>query len=185
MTDPLTTLSGTLDAVWAQLARGASDRDAPARHPVLATAGRSGGEARMVVLRSADRDGARVEIHTDRRSAKVGELVAEPRASLLVWDPAQRLQIRLRARFEVLAGEAVAPLWQALPGAARALYGGRPAPGTPIPEPGDHIADPAAHAFCVLRGALSEIETLHLAKLGHRRTLFRAAEGWQGRWCAP
>ncbi|TCO74193.1 pyridoxamine 5'-phosphate oxidase family protein [Rhodovulum euryhalinum] len=185
MTDPLTTLSGTLDTVWTLLARGATDRDAPARHPVLATSGRDGAEARMVVLREARRDPPRVEIFADRRSAKVSELSAEPRASLLVWDPALRLQVRLRARFQVLAGEAVAPLWQALPGAARALYGGRPAPGAPIPEPGDHIADPAAHAFCVLRGVLAEIETLHLATLGHRRALFRATDDWQGGWCAP
>lgn len=185
MTDPLRTLAGTLDAVWQQLERGATDRAAPARHPVLATAGRAGAEARMVVLRTARREAGLVELYADRRSAKVGELAAEPRASLLVWDPAERLQIRLRARFEVLAGAAVAALWDALPGAARALYGGRPAPGMPIQDPGDHVADPAAHAFCVLRGALCEIETLQLATLGHRRALFRAADGWTGRWCAP
>ncbi|TCP38027.1 pyridoxamine 5'-phosphate oxidase family protein [Rhodovulum marinum] len=185
MNDPLTTLAGTLDTVWHHLERGTVQRDAPARHPVLATAGPAGAEARMVVLRAAGRIDDRIEVYADRRSAKVGELASEPRASLLVWDPAQRLQIRLRARFQVLAGETVAALWEALPGPARALYGGRPAPGTPISGPGDHIADPAAHAFCVLRGALSEIETLHLATLGHRRALFRAADGWRGQWCAP
>ena len=49
-------LAATLDRAWAMLAAGVADRTAPARHPVLATVGRGGGaEARVVVLRGADR----------------------------------------------------------------------------------------------------------------------------------
>ena len=62
------TLDDTLNDVWQRLGRGVADRKAPARHPVLATVGKNGGEARMVVLRGADRATGCLEVHTDRKS---------------------------------------------------------------------------------------------------------------------
>lgn len=185
MTDPLATLPGTLDEVWRQLELGVADRTAPARHPVLATAGGEGAEARMVVLRAADRARGTLEIHTDVRSGKVAELRAEKRASLHVWIPDAGLQIRLRCHVQILAGGAAAPYWDAVPVSARALYGGDPAPGQNIDRPDDHAAGADPACFCVLRGRLVEIETLQIAEPQHRRAVFRAAAGWEGTWRAP
>ncbi|SIO53347.1 Pyridoxamine 5'-phosphate oxidase [Rhodovulum sp. ES.010] len=185
MSDPLATLPGTLDAVWARLEAGPRDRAAPARHPVLATVGTCGAEVRMVVLRAAERAQATVEIFTDRRSAKIRDLAAEPRASLLVWDPDALFQIRLRARFHPLDDPPAAARWDALPAAARALYGAMPPPGTPIGQPEEHNAKADPAAFCALQGMIDEIETLHLAAAPHRRARFHAEDAWAGQWCAP
>ncbi|TCP62302.1 pyridoxamine 5'-phosphate oxidase [Rhodovulum bhavnagarense] len=179
------TLPGVLDLVWQRLSDGILDRHAAARTPVLATRGAAGAEARMVVLRAADRTAGHVDIHSDLRAAKVAELRAEPHAALLVWDGLALLQIRLRARFEVLSGPAVEPDWQASAPSSRTLYGGSPAPGAPLPHPSDHAPGPDRAAFAVLRGWLTEIETLHLRPDHHRRALFRAADGWAGSWRAP
>lgn len=185
MSDPLASIDGTLDVVWDALARGAADRDAPARHPVLATVGPAGAEARIVVLRAADRAKARVAIHTDLRSGKVAQLRSDPRASLLVWLPDATLQIRLRVRFALLTGRDADRFWGALPEAARALYGGMPPPGRPVARPEDHAPGQDPDAFCVLDGRVSEIETLKLDATRHRRALFRATDNWRGGWRAP
>jgi pyridoxamine 5'-phosphate oxidase len=176
--------AATLDQVWQRLEQGVSDRTAPARHPVLATVG-DGGEARIVVLRAARRDTATVDLHTDLRSAKVAHVRAEPRATLLVWDPASHLQIRLRMRIRILTGDGVAPDWDRVPQGARLVYGADPAPGRPVSSPDAVIlsADPAA--FAVLRGTITQIETLHLGPDLHRRCMFSATDGWQGQWLAP
>ncbi|MGY6410125.1 MAG: hypothetical protein ACXIUV_03735 [Alkalilacustris sp.] len=70
---------------WARLVRGVHDRRAAARHPTLATVAADGApQLRTVVLRAADRAQARLHVHTDLRSAKVGDLRAEPRAAVHV-----------------------------------------------------------------------------------------------------
>jgi hypothetical protein len=178
-------LQETLAEVWRRLSRGAADRRAPARHPVLATAGRDGGaEARILVLRGADRDGARIELHTDRLSGKAAELAADPRAALLVWDAEARLQIRLRLRAAMRTGADAAQAWARVPESARLQYGGMP-PGTPIAAPGEDRPAAEAGRFAVLDCRVDEIETLVLGEDRHRRALFRRAEGWAGQWLAP
>ncbi|MGF1445591.1 MAG: pyridoxamine 5'-phosphate oxidase family protein [Pikeienuella sp.] len=185
MADSQQGLHDTLDAVWVRLQRGVTDRAAPARHPVLATTGRHGfAEARLVVLRGADRRRGRLEVHTDRASAKVVELVASPGATLLVWDAAAQLQIRLRAWVEVLDPEACAAAWALVPDQARAQYGGEPLPGRPIAAPDLHQPAADGARFAALDCAIAEIETLQLGP-PPRRALFTAAEGWCGRWLVP
>lgn len=170
MTDPFANLESTLDEVWQRLTRGVAVRRAPARHPVLATVGADGAEARVVVLRAADREAGTLTIHTDSASGKVTELRKTPGATLLVWDEEAKLQIRLRATVDITEGDAEA--FARLPDPARANYGGTPAPGTPIPEPGAHDPAPDARRFTVLVAHIREIETLHLGT-PHRRARFR------------
>ena len=100
-------LHTTLDQVWLRLGRGVVDRKADARHPIFATAGAGGPEARIVVLRQADRALSAVSVFTDMRSAKITDLRYETRASLLVWEQKARLQIRLRVHVEITSGAAV------------------------------------------------------------------------------
>lgn len=179
-------LAALHDDIWQRLGRGVADRRAPARHPVLASAGRGGGaEARVVVLRGAARSRAELEIHTDTLSAKVAELTADPRASLVIWDPRARLQMRLRAQVAIATGPAVADRWARVPGGSRRAYGGLPAPATPIDSPTQHDPAPSEARFAVLTCALHEIDALHLGDTRHRRALFRRADGWTGQWIAP
>lgn len=175
-------LSATLDKAWALLTQGITDRGAPARHPVLATASADGAEARILVLRGADRAAATVTLFTDAATSKVAELQADPRATLLVWDPSQRLQIRLRATITMRAGHPEE--WAALSDGARAVYGGDPAPGHTIREPEAHRPIPDPTRFIVLTAHLREIETLHLST-PHVRAIFSAGDGFRGRWVAP
>lgn len=179
-------LDATLDEVWRRLGRGVADRRAPARHPVLATAGAGGPEARVVVLRAAERAGATVEFHTDRRSGKIADLAGDPRAALVVWEARAHLQLRLRVHARVLDGAAAAERWARVPPAARGNYGG-PVPGGPeaAPEEAGGAGLAAEEAFAPVLCRIDEIETLHLGRDRHRRAVFARAEGFAGRWVAP
>lgn len=166
-----------LDLVWRHLGRGAVDRKHPARHPTLATIGPDGPEARTLVLRAADRATGTLDLHTDLASPKVAQIHAEPRVAVHVWVPKARLQIRARARAEVSQGDAA--LFETLPAAARANYGGA-VPGGPPGDP-DTPGDPAR--FGVIRLTLHRIDALALTD-PHVRVVFEAPD-WTGVPVAP
>lgn len=184
MADWWAELAGTQAQAWHRILRGLADRRAPARHPVLATAGLHGGaEARVVVLRGASRTDRRLEVHSDAAAGKAAEIAADPRATLLIWEAKAQLQIRLRVT--VTAIPADPDRWARVPEAARQVYGGTPPPGTVLEDPADWTGAPTLDRFLALDCALDEMETLHLGPDRHRRALFRAADGWRGRWIAP
>lgn len=186
MSEWFETLEGLRERVWQRLGRGVADRRAPARHPTLATVGTDGApEARTVVLRGAVQSAGTVTIYTDAASAKVAELARDPRAALHVWEPKDRLQIRLALTVSVRTGAALDPLWEALSPGARRAYGGQPAPGLPIDDPVSGYAETRERArFAVMEGRVERIEALHLGDW-HRRAAFARDDGFAGGWIAP
>lgn len=170
-------VSDMLDRVWRHLSRGVSDRRHPARHPTLATLGPDGPEQRTLVLRAADRDAARLELHTDMASPKVAQIRHDPRVALHVWVPKDKLQIRIRAQASVTPGDLA--LFARLPEDARRNYGGSAPGGVLEDAPSD--GDPARFAAIALK--VRRIDALVLED-PHRRAIFDAPD-WQGRWVAP
>ena len=179
------TLPWLLGEVWRGLDRGVADTPAPARHLALATVGSGGAEIRTVVLRAVDRDAATLDVHTDVETPKVAQLRADPRASLMFWDRAENLQVRLRTRVTVIVGPEAEATWHAVPEAARENYGSEPAPGTPIDRPDGFRAGVTQDRFAILRADVLEIDVVHLGRTPHRRALFAAPDGFAGFWLAP
>ena len=174
-----------LDQVWLRLGRGVVDRKADARHPTFATVGSSGAEARIVVLRHADRAQTTLSVYGDLRAGKIQDLMQDPRASILVWEQKTKLQIRLRVHVEIRSGDAVAHHWQRVPERAKAVYGSKPAPGTPIDQPENLMEHGRPEAFAVLVCTIKEIEALYLGSDLHRRAKFSLDTKWVGLWLAP
>jgi hypothetical protein len=170
-------VSDMLDRVWRHLTRGVADRRHPARHPTLATLGPEGPEARTLVLRAADRDAARLELHTDMASPKAAQIGQNPRVALHVWIPKDRLQIRIRAEAVVRPGDPA--LFASLPIEARRNYGGAVPGGVPREAAGD--GDPARFGSIALE--VRRIDALVLDD-PHLRAVFEAPD-WAGRWVAP
>ena len=107
MSEWFESLDGIFAQLWTGLEQGVADRNAPARHPTIATVSVDGWpETRMVVLRSATRETGGLEVHTDITSAKVASLRAQPRAELHVWDSEKRLQTRARCTVTMTSGVA-------------------------------------------------------------------------------
>lgn len=182
MSDPV--WAGDLADFLAEAWRRLEAAEGAARHPALATSGDAGPELRTVVLRSADRSTATLEIHTDAASPKVAQLRRRARASLLVWDPAAALQIRIDARISIRSGASAGAWWDRVPRKVRQRYGGT-APGAPVAAPEDVVdaADPGR--FAVLRAYADRIDLLHLGAERQRRAVYLSADGFAGCWVAP
>jgi pyridoxamine 5'-phosphate oxidase len=171
--------------VWTRLTRGVNDRHAPARHPTLATVGTDGvPQARTVVLRAADPEPGTLTLYTDRHSAKVAELRANPLAALHIWDAAAHLQIRIEAAVTIGTGAESAGVWAGVPEASRYAYSSTATPGQPIPEALAYTKTPDPAAFALLCLSVEAIDALHLGR-DHRRARFERRDDWAGQWLVP
>jgi len=185
-------LDETLRAAWALLGRGAKDRKAPAHTPVLATNGADAPRVRTVVLRGCDREARTLHFHTDRRSAKVPEIEADPAGAVLVYDPKQKIQLRLDCRLSVHSDDEIArEAWAATRDFSRICYQVMRAPGEVVGDPAavpfsaEDSHDGADH-FAVIVAEVTRVEWLYLAAHGHRRAEFVWQDGtWQSRWLVP
>jgi len=182
----------SLNAAWSLLARGAKDRKAPAHTPVLATNGDGGPRLRTVVLRGCDREPRRLRFHTDRRSAKVAEIAADPAGAVLVYDPGRKIQLRLDCVLSIHIDDDLArEAWAATRDFSRVCYQVMRGPGDPLGDPRE-VPFSAADSnegwdhFAVIAAEATRIEWLYLAAHGHRRAEFVWRDGdWKGRWLIP
>ncbi len=196
---PADSLPDILAHAWNLLVRGGADRKSPVHTPVVASVDATGlPQARVMVLRKADPAAATLRFHTDARSPKVTQLDGKP-VAVLAYHAAEQVQLRISgvARIGRSTDEADA-IWAGSTLFARRCYLAEQAPGTPLPGPASGLpawiegqqptADqivPARANFALLWVGVTAIDWLHLANSGHRRALFRAADGWAGEWVAP
>ena len=185
-------LDATLRAAWDLLGRGAKDRKAPAHTPVLATNGDGPPNLRTVVLRASDREAGRLRFHTDRRSHKVAEIEADPAGAVLVYDPRQKIQLRIDCRLSIHIEDGLArEAWAATRDFSRICYQVMHGPGETVTDPREvpfsrEDSNDGADHFAVIVAEVTRIEWLYLAHQGHRRAEFVWREGaWQGRWLVP
>ncbi|MCH2078466.1 MAG: pyridoxamine 5'-phosphate oxidase family protein [Rhodobacteraceae bacterium] len=177
------TLDGVYGRAWSLLIRGTNDPKHDARTPTLATMSATGPQQRTLVLRQTDKEGGRIILYTDKASAKVGEIIADPRVSLHVWDKRSQIQLRLAATASLAPGDP--KLWEKMPEGAREVYGVEPPPGTPLEDPLSFERTSNADKFLCVTLTLHEIELVTLAPDPHRRARFRRVDGWAGQWLAP
>lgn len=185
MSEDFASLPRTLDAVWDRLESAVSTRRGPARYLALATRGlRDGAEARMVILRRADRTTATLAVHTHALSHKVAELAATPTATLLLWDAEAGFQARLKVRARAEPGTDAD--WARVPERGRELNYGSLPPATPLADPGAvRTAQADRAAFVRIVARVEAIDTLHLGRDMVRRAQFSRSGGFEGRWVAP
>ena len=170
------------------LVRGAHDKRSPLRWPVLMTAGLSGGGAgRMVVLRGFERASRTVEIWTDRRSDKVGELAADPRAVLLFFDRSRMIQMRASG-IATLVTEGDG--WQAaLSRAGQTGLDDYTTAEPPRSELGEgeitRQISLARETFTQILLPIDQIDWLHLSRDGHRRAHIDWRDGKAHSWRVP
>jgi hypothetical protein len=193
----------SFDKAWATIEPGAMQRLSVAHTPVVATIGQNGTpQQRVMVLREADRAMRRLRFHTDVRSAKIAEVGHGALVSVLMYDPAEKLQLRLSGGATLQTeGAAVEQAWREATVFARRCYMAEHAPGlsTDAPTSGlpewiegkkpveDELITARAH-FALLWVEISSVEWLYLANAGHRRAKWRwddATQNWSGNWLIP
>ena len=192
-------LDDALDTAWRLLSAGAADRRSPVHTPVVASVDDDGApDARVMVLRAADRATATLRFHTDRRSPKCLAL-GGGRIMVVAYHPGEAIQLRLAGTARIVTqGAMVEAVWAAASPFARRAYLVEAAPGNALPAAGSGLP-PRLHGrapdaaelvtarpnFAVVMAELTAIDWLHLASDGHRRARFTARDGWQGRWVVP
>jgi pyridoxamine 5'-phosphate oxidase len=174
-------------AAWALLGQGAAHAAEDCHWPVLASvAGPSGADARVVVLRRADRTLGELEVHSDARAHKLAQLRAAPGACLVFHDRRRGLQLRAWGDAAIHVGDAAARrAWDALaPSTHRTYLAPRP-PGEPTEAPDPNLpeglhgalpdaaqAEPGFAHFAAIVLRVQRIEWLELDRNGHRRARF-------------
>jgi len=192
-------LPDILAHAWSLLVRGGADRKSPIHTPVIASVGADGlPHARVMVLRKADPATSTLRLHTDARSPKVAQLDGKP-VAVLAYHAGEQVQLRIAGSARVRTNdEVVEGIWNQSTLFARRCYLAEHPPGTPLPGPSSGLPawiegqqptaeqiGPARANFATLWIDVTAIDWLHLANSGHRRAVFRAADGWAGEWVAP
>lgn len=185
MSDDFSTLDGIHAALWHRLEMAVTQKTGPARYLVLATRGLVvGAEARMVVLRQADRASAKIALHTHALSHKVAELAADPVATLLMWDPMHAFQARLKVVTDTVPGSD--DDWARVPHTGRRLNYGSLPPAMPIEAP--NVIEEAKEnreAFIKINAEIEAIDALLLSDQNASRARYSRELDFQGRWIAP
>jgi pyridoxamine 5'-phosphate oxidase len=192
------TLDGVWDDAWSRLEAAVRDRAHAFRTGVVASAGDDGVDARTVVLRGADRASGMLRFHTDRRSAKLAQLLHDRRVALVFYGDG--VQVRVRGVASVLTeGDAVDAAWAATATISRRCYLTSAPPGTPslVPTaglPADltmlrpplERTTPGRAAFAVVVVQVQSLDWLYLAAQGQRRAGFsRDGQRWMSTWMVP
>ena len=185
MQDWSKSLSSFLTGIWAELGDFTHPRCGYAGLAGLATQTDNGPELRQLVIRAADRASGLLTLHTDNTTAKCEEIRSNGNVSLLVWRPENDLQIRIKARAEVLGSFAARKVWSELPFASRGNYGVNPRPGTPIGSAFDYERSADQARLAVISLHVREIDAVRLADPKHYRARFVEADNWAGTWLAP
>ncbi len=185
--------AGSLDL--AAMGRSGLDRRHPFRLLTVSTIGVEGApRARMVVLRDVASPQRRLSFHTDARSSKVGDIAADTRVSLLVWDEDDRVQLRAEGEASLwrTSTSKGAAAFRGLSDDARNAYRGPVAAGLPIDHPDaawpESVAghDMAEQNFVLVRCVIRRLEWLQLQDGRQRRAEFLYSErGAIRHWIAP
>jgi pyridoxamine 5'-phosphate oxidase len=188
---------------WDVIEPGASQRTSPAHTPVVATIDEEGQpQLRVMVLREASRDTRLLRFHTDLRSPKTREVGKDARASVLMYDPGEKLQLRLEGTAWVEhEGDRVDAAWRDSTTFARRCYMADWAPGgiadgptSGLPQwiegkqPDEADLVDARQNFALLWFQAASIEYLYLANSGHRRAQWvwnADTTRWSGNWLVP
>lgn len=210
LSDPEWTLADIVTDCWRRLGNGASDPRMPFHFPVLATQGVAQmgpaiPAARIVVLRDANAARRELVLYTDRRAMKIAEITAAPRVTLVFYDPADRLQLRVVAHVRLHIDDARADVaWAACSPASRRAYQAQRCPGVTIdsafawaaprsietPYPGglenDSSDNNGRENFAALVCSPMSLDWLELSEPIHRRAVFQwVGDKFMGRWVVP
>jgi hypothetical protein len=170
------TLDTFLNDTLLEIARGTHDKRHPFRFVVFNTVTDEYPETRMVVLRRFDREAMEVDIYTDYRSNKVQQLKISGRASMLLWHPSKKLQVKLKLDTSLVGGDERKDKFNQLPVSGQHSYNTTEDPGTPkesLEESHDWRDEYNDDYFSIIRCNITQIEVLQLQGKEHLRATYK------------
>ena len=188
-------LSKIYNRIWECLHEGVNPGRSPFSIAQVATIGLQGEpKLRNLVIRSASQDRAEIRLYTDLRSAKVAEIGADPRISVVSTDFDNNLQIRFEGTASIISeGPQKRAAWKDCHEHSLILYRNPLPPGTAIHHPNEghpktEVSDTSDgfDNFCLVVISIKNIDWLDLSDQGHERAIFiRESSAWNANWIAP
>ncbi len=190
-------LAASLAYALALLGKAASDRRSSMHTPSVATLALDGRPRnRIVVLRYFEAQSRSLRFHTDIRSDKFEELGRDERVSMLFYDPAEKIQLRVEGIAERHVADPIADeAWASSQPMSRHCYATMPAPGSVIDAAraftlpkGRELTDEGRPQFSAIAVTFNRLEWLWLGSDGHRRAVFswgKANINPEMRWLVP
>ena len=171
---------------WRHLRDAVDNATSTWRLPCLATQSDKGCKQRTVVLRAVDAARRLLLFHTDVRSGKVSAIREHAEVSLLLYDPATKVQVVAQGIASVHTDDMVADrLWNDSASASLKMYLGELPPGTTTPRPNCNEStfvqgriperkeiEAGRCNFAAIVVAISELEWLQLSRHGNYRAKF-------------
>ena len=193
----------SFEQAWEIIQNGLKDRHSPAHAPVVGTVDEQGApQLRVMILRDVCRDTRTLRFNTDARSKKITQMRVNGTTSILIYDAASKVQIRLSGQAQVIVnGDVADTAWSQSTPFARRCYMAEASPGSEVSAPSsglpewiegrqpneDQLLD-ARPNFATLLFKAERVEWLYLANVGHRRARWTWDDQrnlWDGRWLIP
>lgn len=179
--------------VWNELAQAANDIHHPMRLVTLCTFDTQkirAPNARLMVLRGADRALSRIWFHTDRRSRKISQLRSHPQACALAYDSKRGIQMCMYGTATLHSMDHIAEdHWQQTTISLKHAYGSPEAPAQPLPNTDPRMAMLWRHQadgrlssdrsnFVVIQLNLERIQWMQALEGQQRNVTLYASNGW-------
>jgi len=186
--------------IWDLLKKGLEDRNAPFHIPVFISGNNDNQSARIVVLRGVDKNEKKIWFHSDIRSNKVKTIKNNPNASLLFYDKAEKIQLRISSSVKINYENNISKnSWKKTAHMSRQCYLGDKAPGVYADLPTSGLSEKIDNLeyskdesetgyknFCVIENIIQSIDWLYLAAKGHRRAFFSLKNNsLEKKWLIP
>ena len=193
-------LDKTYLKIWSLLDSGLKNRNAPFHIPVFICGFKDKSDGRIVVLRGVDKSKKKIRFHTDVRSNKVKFLKSNSSGTLLFYDKAEKVQLRISGNAKInYQNKTTEDSWKKTAHMSRQCYLGKKPPGSDSFEPTSGLSldidnfnfsiedsEVGYENFCVIDFFIETIEWLYLAAKGHRRAIFKLEKNLiQKKWLIP
>ncbi len=171
------------DSSWSLLKRGVVDAKSPLHQGIICTTGKSGPNARTVILRKVLSDPPVIICYSDIRAQKIEDLHHDLRVGWVFWHDKQRIQLRCKGTATLHTEDEVAmDHWLHLSSGSRKNYSAVLPPGTVIQQADEGIntysrkenmseedQEKWRKNFVVIKTHISHMDWLWLRREGHQR----------------
>ena len=147
--------------------------------------------SRVVVLREFNSKERYLRFHTDARAPKIKHFKKNSNASLLGYDPALKIQLKLQGSVDVHFNDDVTKLsWNESTTRSKKCYSVEGGSSLKIENPSEYdLKDGNIEYgylnFAVLKFKYTSLEFLYLKSSGHRRAIHSWNEGLVSNWLVP
>jgi pyridoxamine 5'-phosphate oxidase len=163
-----------LKLLWDEVDLALSEPKHPWHLPSLSTISESGPQQRTVVLRDVTLATQSLVFFTDYRSAKVAEITKDNRASVLLYHPQKKWQLRLQGPIKLHYQNAVSSKYfNTIPVHRLGDYESALSPGSSLMAKTESLKGSAPEHFAVLEFKTMSLDFLRLLPDGHLRLAAR------------